>query len=90
VAAERPIPPFLPDTVEDFLTNVNENPTPRVDYLRKAHEYITTVPLPLEQENPDLLEHLATQDSGIAYLKEGINALKNESLRHQTIIEFQR
>jgi TolA-binding protein len=90
MAAERPIPPFLPDTVEDFLTNVNKNPTPWVEYLRKAHEYITTAPLLLEQENPDLLERLATQDSEIAYLKEKINALKDESLRHQTIIEFQR
>jgi hypothetical protein len=28
IVAERPILPFLPDTVEDFLTNVNDNPTP--------------------------------------------------------------
>jgi FtsZ-binding cell division protein ZapB len=90
MAAERPIPPFLPDTVEDFLTNVNDNPTPWVEYLRKAHEYINTAPLPLELDTSELYERLSTQDSEIAYLKEKNNTLKTELLRHQTIIEFQR
>jgi hypothetical protein len=60
MAAERPIPPFLPDTVEDFLTNVNDNPTPWVEYLRKAYEYINTAPLPLELDTSELYERLST------------------------------
>jgi len=88
MAAERPIPPFLPDTVEDFLANVNDNPTPWVEYLRKAYEYINTAPLSLELDTSELYERLAIQDSEIAYLKEKNNTLKTELLRHQTIIEF--
>jgi hypothetical protein len=90
MAAERPIPPFLPDTVEDFLANVNDNPTPWVEYLRKAHEYINTAPLPLELDTSELHERLATQDSEIAYLKEKNNTLKTELLGQRSIIEFQR
>jgi hypothetical protein len=90
MAAERPIPPFLPDTVEDFIANVNDNPTPWVEYLRKAHDFITTAPSPQEQETTDLLERLSAQASEVANLKEKVNTLNNENLRHQTIIEFQR
>lgn len=90
MAAERPIPPFLPDTVEDFLENVNENPIPWVNYLRKAYECITTALPTLEQEKSDLLERLAIQSSEITHLEEKNNTLKNEALRYQSIIEFQR
>ena len=88
MAAERPIPPFLPDTVEDFLENVNENPIPWVNYLRKDHECITTALPALEQEKSDLLERLAIQSSEITHLEEKNNTLKNEALGHQSIIEF--
>ena len=60
MAAERPILLFLPDTIEDFLENVNKNPIPWVNYLRKAHECITTALPALEQEKSDLLERLIT------------------------------
>jgi hypothetical protein len=90
MAAERPIPPFLPDTVEDFIANVNDSPAPWVEYLRKAHDFITTTPVPLEQDTTDLLERIPAQDAEIAYLKEKVNTLKNENIRHQAIIEFQR
>jgi predicted nuclease with TOPRIM domain len=61
-----------------------------VEYLRKAHDFIITTPSPQEQETTDLLERLSAQASEVANLKEKVNTLNNENLRHQTIIEFQR
>ena len=74
--------------MEDFLENVNKNPIPWVNYLRKAYECITTVLPALEQEKSDLLERLAIQSSKIMHLEEKNNTLKNEALGHQSIIEF--
>jgi hypothetical protein len=69
---------------------VNDSPAPWVEYLRKAYDFITTTPVPLEQDTTDLLERIPAQDAEITYLKEKVNTLKNENIRHQAIIEFQR
>ena len=79
MAAERPILPFLLDTIEDFLENVNKKTIPWVNYLRKAHEYITTTLPALEYEKFDLLERLTIQSSEIMHLEEKNNTLKNEA-----------
>jgi hypothetical protein len=89
MAAERPIPPFLPDTVEDFLENVNDNPNPWVEYLRKAHDFISTTPTTQSQE-PELIGQLASQDLCILELKEKVTALTQDNIAKSGIIDFQR
>lgn len=89
MAAERPIPPFLPDTVEDFLENVNDNPTPWVEYLRKAHDFISTIPTTQEPE-PGLTEQLASQDRRVTKLEEKVTSLTQENAAKSSIIDFQR
>ena len=67
---------------------MNKKTIPWVNYLRKAHEYITTALPTLEHEKSDLLERLTIQSSEIMHLEEKNNTLKNEALRYQSIIEF--
>lgn len=89
MAAERPIPPFLPDTVEDFLENVNDSPIPWVEYLRKAHDFISTVPAAQEQE-PELIKQLASQGYRITELEEKVTSLAQDNAAKSSIINFQR
>ena len=74
MAAERPIPPFLPDTVEDFLENVNDNPAPWVEYLRKAHDFISNIPA-IQNQGHELEERLASQDLRVSELEERVASL---------------
>ncbi|KAM0709938.1 hypothetical protein Q7P35_003981 [Cladosporium inversicolor] len=78
MAAERPIPPFLPDTVEDFLENVNNNPIPWVEYLRKAHDFISNAPT-IQDQGHELEERLASQDLRVSELEERVASLTQDN-----------
>jgi hypothetical protein len=88
MAAERPIPPFLPD-IEDFLKNVNDNPTPWVEYLREAHDFISTIST-IQEQDPEFIEQLASQDCRITELEEKVTSLTQDNTAKSSIIDFQR
>lgn len=83
---DRPVPPFLPDTVEMFLENVNHDPEPWVEYLRKVDTFVSV------NQNPDpaLIEKLATQDTRITELEETVSSQKDQLTGHRGVIAFQR
>ena len=87
MAAEHPIPPFLPDTVDDFLENVNDNPAPWVEYLRKAHDFISTTPIAQDQK-PKLIEQLASQGLRVSELEEKVASLIQDNTAKASIIDF--
>jgi hypothetical protein len=75
----RPIPPFLPDTEEDFLVSVQADAAPWVEYLQEAYNFIATTPNEPTLD-PTLLERISSQDDRIAELEETV----------ENVIDFQR
>jgi hypothetical protein len=86
MAANRPTPPFLPDTsdtIEDFLQAVGTNPTVWVEYLQAAHEFISALPHE-STSNSTLSERLATQELRINELEEQLETRTMEYVATRT------